>query len=167
VVRLFLLTAVGLHILSSFQLWLLKRKARPVRYMKKDDVPTAYAARTMMWSGPIIAAFVVFHVLHLTVGNVPGLPLVERPQGGYDVYHNLIVGFRHVPVSAAYIFAVVLLTMHLYHGVWSMFQSVGVSHPRYTPMLKRLAHVVTIAIAAGYISIPVAVLLRIVGAEVQ
>jgi succinate dehydrogenase / fumarate reductase cytochrome b subunit len=166
-VRAVLLAAVGLHIISSVQLWLLKRKARPIPYVKKDDVPSAYAARTMMWSGPIIAAFVVFHVMHLTVGNVPGLALVERPEGGYDVYRNVIVGFRSWWVTASYVIAVVLLTTHLYHGIWSMFQSVGVSHPRYTPVLQKVAHAIAIAIAAGYISIPAAVLLGVIGAEVR
>ena len=64
-----------LHIIASVQLWMQNRAARPVGYVKKDDVPASYAARTMMWSGPIVGAFVVFHVLHLTVGAV--LPLQD------------------------------------------------------------------------------------------
>src|ERR1700730_1453763 len=72
-VRIVLLLAVAMHIVASLQLWNLKRAARPIGYVKKDDVPSAYAARTMMWSGPIIAAFVVFDMMHLTVGSV--LPL--------------------------------------------------------------------------------------------
>lgn len=161
--RVVLLAAVGAHIWSSFLLWLEKRRARPVRYIKKDDVPPSYASRTMMWSGPIIAAFVVFHVLHLTTGDV-GLgfqPPAPGPTGEvFYAYENVVNGFRYPAVSAAYIFAIVLLTMHLYHGLWSMFQSVGISHPRYTPLLKGLAHVFSIAIAAGYISIPVYVMIR-------
>jgi succinate dehydrogenase / fumarate reductase cytochrome b subunit len=163
--RVVLLAAVALHIWTSYQLWALKRRARPIRYHRKDDVPAAYAARTMLWSGPIIAAFVVFHVLHLTVGSVPGLPLREV-EGGIDVYYNVVVGFRNPLVTASYIVAIVLLTMHLYHGVWSMFQSIGLSHPRYTPLLKGFAQVGSILIAAGYISIPVAVMLRVIGGEV-
>ncbi len=166
VARVVLLAAVGLHILTSYQLWMMKRRARPVGYYKKDDVPSAYAARTMLWTGPIIAAFVVFHVLHLTVGNVPGLPLREV-EGGYDVYYNIIVGFRHWAVSIAYIVAIVMLTLHLYHGIWSMFQSVGVSHPRYTPVLKRFSQGLSIVLAVGYISIPVAVMLGVIGGEVR
>ncbi|MGE5569711.1 MAG: succinate dehydrogenase cytochrome b subunit [Rhodospirillales bacterium] len=161
--RIVLLAAVGAHIWSSLLLWLEKRRARPVGYIKKDNVPASYASRTMMWSGPIVAAFVIFHVLHLTTGDV-GLgyqPPAPGPTGEvFHAYENVVNGFRHPAVSAAYIFAIALLTMHLYHGLWSMFQSVGISHPRYTPLLKRLAHVFSIAIATGYISIPLYVMIR-------
>jgi succinate dehydrogenase / fumarate reductase cytochrome b subunit len=75
-------------------------------------------------------------------------------------------GFRHPAVALAYIVAIVLLTFHLYHGIWSMFQSVGISHPRLTAALKHVAHWGAILIAAGYISIPIAVLTRVVGSEV-
>ncbi len=165
-VRVVLLAAVFLHILTSFQLWLLSRRARPIRYRRKNDLGADYAARTMYWSGPIIAAFVIFHVLHLTVGSVPGLPLSETATG-LDVYTNVVTGFRHPLVSLAYIVAIVLLTMHLYHGIWSMFQTMGLSHPRYTPVLKRFAHLFSILIAVGYISIPVAVLTGLIGSEVR
>jgi succinate dehydrogenase / fumarate reductase, cytochrome b subunit len=155
-VRTLLLAAVLLHILAAWQLWNLKRAARPVGYVKKDDVPAAYAARTMLWSGPIIAAFVVFHVLHLTVGSV--FPLEELGPNQPNVRANLIGGFQHPAVAAFYIVAMLLLCLHLYHGLWSMFQSVGLSHPRFTPGLKRAAAIVAVVIAAGNISIPVAVL---------
>lgn len=157
VARFVLLATVALHIFAAFQLWVLKRRARPVGYVKENDPPSGYASRTMIWSGPIIGAFVVFHVLHLTTGSV-GLPFREL-----DVYHNLVNGFRVVWVSFAYIVAMALLSMHLYHGVWSMFQTAGVSHPRYTPLLKRLSAVFALVIAAGNISIPVAVLTGLVG----
>jgi len=155
-VRLLLLLAVVLHIFASYQLWSLNREARPVRYRKKDHVPSAYAARTMIWSGPIIAAFVIFHILHLTVGSV--LPLREISPNQPDVRANVIAGFEHPAVAGFYILAMVLLCLHLYHGLWSMFQSLGISHPRYTPGLKRFAAVFAILIAAGNVSIPVAVM---------
>jgi succinate dehydrogenase / fumarate reductase cytochrome b subunit len=155
--RTVMLAAVALHVWSSFLLWLDKRRARPIGYVKKDDVPASYASRTMMWSGPIMGAFVVFHILHLTAGGVPGLALREPVEGRYFAYQNVVAGFQHPVVALAYVVAIVLLTMHLYHGLWSMFQSVGISHPRYTPLLKRAAHAVSILVAAGYISIPVSV----------
>ena len=158
--RLFLLLAVALHITASIQLWLLKREARPIGYFKKDDVPAAYAARTMIWSGPIILAFVIFHILHLTVGSI--FPLRELGPNQPDVHANLVAGFQHPVVAAFYIFAMVLLSMHLYHGLWSMFQSLGLNHPRYTPAVKRAAGVFAILIAAGNISIPLAILMGLV-----
>ena len=158
--RTFLIAVVGLHITASIQLWLLKREARPIGYFKKDDVPTAYAARTMIWSGPIILAFVIFHVLHLTVGSV--FPLRELGPNQPDVHANLISSFQHPVVAGFYIFAMVLLAMHLYHGLWSMFQSLGLSHPRYIAAVKRAAAVFAILIGAGNISIPLTVLLGLV-----
>jgi succinate dehydrogenase / fumarate reductase, cytochrome b subunit len=152
--RITLLVAVGLHIWSSFQLWLLQREARPVKYVKKVNLNSTYASRTMLWSGPIILAFVIFHLLQFTFGTVhPGAPFDEQ-----NVYNNVVTGFQVWPVALFYIIAMIMLCYHLYHGLWSMFQSLGFSHPVYTPWLQRLAKIVAILIAIGYISIPVAVL---------
>jgi len=74
------------------------------------------------------------------------------------VYNNVVFGFQFWPVSLFYIIAMIMLCYHLYHGLWSMFQSLGFNHPVYTPWIQRLAKVVAILIAAGNISIPVAVL---------
>jgi succinate dehydrogenase / fumarate reductase, cytochrome b subunit len=156
VARLTLLAAVVMHIVASVQLWLQNREARPVSYHKKADVPASYAARTMKWSGPIVGAFVIFHILHLTVGAV--LPLEELGANAPDVRTNVIAGFQNYGVSAFYIVAIVLLCIHLYHGLWSLFQSLGMSHPRYTPALKRGSAAFAILIAIGNISIPVAVM---------
>ena len=156
--RLVLLLCVILHIVAAVQLWGQNRAARPVSYYKKADVPTSYAARTMRWSGVIIAAFVIFHVMHLTVGAIPGLPAAELSLNHPDARANVIHGFQNYAVSAFYIVAMILLCMHLYHGIWSMFQSMGLAHPRYTPSIKRGAAVIAILIAAGNISIPLAVM---------
>jgi succinate dehydrogenase / fumarate reductase, cytochrome b subunit len=160
--RLVLLAAVALHVTASVQLWLLKRAARPVSYYKKADVPTAYAARTMYWSGPIVAAFIIFHILHLTVGAVPGLALHEIDATHPDVRANVIAGFSNVFVAGFYILAMVLLCTHLYHGLWSMLQSLGISPPQYTPALQKCAAAVAILICLGNISIPISVLLGII-----
>ena len=154
--RLVLLLAVGLHILASLQLWMLKRAARPQSYVKKDDPAASYASRTMMWSGPIVAAFVIFHVLHLTAGMV--VPLHEIGLNQPDVRANVIDGFSNPAISGFYILAMILLCLHLYHGLWSMFQSLGFNHPRYTPKLKTGAAIFAILIAIGNCSIPLAVM---------
>jgi succinate dehydrogenase / fumarate reductase cytochrome b subunit len=147
-----LLLAVALHIVSALQLWALNRKARPASYVRKKSVRSSYASRTMMWSGPILFFFIVYHLLHFTGGQA-------HPQFREgDVYHNLVAGFQQTPAALAYIAAMIMLANHLYHGAWSMFQSLGVSHPRYTPILKRFAAISAIAIAAGNISIPVSIM---------
>jgi succinate dehydrogenase / fumarate reductase cytochrome b subunit len=157
-VRLAMLTCVALHVWSSFELWMLQRKARPVAYKMRANLNSSYASRTMLWSGPIIGAFIVYHLLHFTFGTALPGGLATLPNGDVDVYKNLITGFSRPLVSAFYILATVLLGMHLYHGLWSMFQSVGVSHPAYTPRLRQLAAAIACLIAAGNISIPLAVL---------
>ena len=154
--RITLIVMVLLHIWSSVQLAMLKIDARPTGYMKKKATRSSYASRTMYWSGPIILAFVIYHLLDFTFGTV-NPKFVEG-----NVYANVIASFQLIPVSAFYIFAMLLLGMHLYHGLWSMFQSLGFSHPRYTPVLKRGAAAVAILIAAGNISIPVSVLAGLV-----
>jgi succinate dehydrogenase cytochrome b subunit len=158
-IRAILLAAVILHITAAVQLWLQNNAARPQGYVRKADVPTAYAARTMRWSGVIVGAFIIFHILHLTVGAVPGLDLApEMGPNMPNVRANLVHGFQNPLVSGFYIVAMILLCMHLYHGLYSMFQSMGFSHPRYTPRIKKGAAIVAILIAIGNISIPIAVL---------
>jgi succinate dehydrogenase / fumarate reductase cytochrome b subunit len=154
--RSVLLLAVALHIIAAIQLWLQNRAARPVGYVKKADLPASYAARTMIWSGPIVGAFVIFHVLHLTAGKV--LELRELGPNMPDVRYNVITGFSNPWVSGFYILAMILLCLHLYHGMWSMFQSLGISHPRYSALVKKAAAVLAVLVAVGNCSIPIAVL---------
>jgi succinate dehydrogenase / fumarate reductase cytochrome b subunit len=159
-VRLLLLVCVVMHIVASIQLTRLKQEARPVGYIKKKEVGSSYASRTMMWSGPIIAAFVIYHILDLTTGAANTAQFREL-----HAYENLVYSFRRIPVSGFYIFAMLLLGAHLYHGLWSMFQSMGFSHPRYTPLIKRAAAWVAILLVAGFVSIPIAVLTGLVGSN--
>jgi succinate dehydrogenase / fumarate reductase, cytochrome b subunit len=157
-VRIVLLLSLILHVWASAQLWMLHREARPVQYVKKANINSTYASRTMYWSGPIVLAFVIYHLLNFTFGNVhPGGPFVEG-----QVYNNLVSSFQVWPVSIFYIIAMGLLCIHLYHGLWSMFQSLGFNHPVYMPWIQVLAKLIAIVIAIGYISIPVAVLAGII-----
>jgi succinate dehydrogenase / fumarate reductase cytochrome b subunit len=152
--RIVLLTAVALHITATVQLALRNKKARPVGYSRKEAINSSYASRTMYWSGPIVLAFIIFHLLHLTAAIIdPNAAYIEG-----DVYHNVVAGFQVWWVSAWYIFAICLLGLHLRHGIWSMFQSVGLNHPRYTPLLKTAAIWIAVIIVLGYISIPISVL---------
>ena len=148
--------AVLLHIWSSIQLAARNIGARPMEFRMKRATGSSYASRTMYWSGPIILAFVIYHLLDFTFGKVN-----PHYQPG-NVYGNVVASFQVIPVAAFYIIAMLLLCLHLYHGLWSMFQSLGIAHPRYTPMLRKGAAMVATLIAAGNISIPVAVLAGLV-----
>lgn len=150
-----LLLAIALHITASVQLALRSKAARPIGYSRKQAINSSYAARTMYWSGPIVLVFIIFHLLQFTAGYL-------HPQAQFipgDVYHNVVSGFQVWWVSAWYIFALCLLGLHLSHGLWSMFQSVGLAHPRLSPVLRNAARAVAVLIVLGYISIPISVLL--------
>ena len=150
-----MLLAIALHITASIQLALRSKAARPIGYSRKEAINSSYASRTMYWSGPIVLVFIIFHLLQFTAGYVH--PQATFVQG--DVYQNVVSGFQVWWVSAWYIFAICLLGLHLSHGLWSMFQSVGLGHPRLTPYLKIAAKATALVIVLGYISIPISVLL--------
>ncbi len=147
-----LLAAVGLHIYSATTLTLEAWAARPVTYQRWTADASSYASRTMRWGGVILFLFIVYHLLHLTFGAVHP-DFVEG-----DVYHNFVAGFRSVPVSAFYILATLALGLHLYHGVWSLCRTLGVSHPRYTRYAKGAAALFAGIVTGGNLSFPIAVL---------
>ena len=147
-----LLTAVGLHVWAATMLTISNWSARPQGYRRWQAAESSYASRTMIWSGPILALFVVYHLMHLTWGTAHP-DFIEG-----DVYHNFVVGFSSVPVSSVYVVAMIALGFHMYHGVWSMLQSLGLSHPKWNRLRFALSAGSTFLVVAGNISFPVAVL---------
>jgi len=155
--RAVLLAAVVMHIVAAWQLTVLNKfEARTSRYVKLQPVASSFASRTMIWSGPIIFFYIIYHLLDFTLGTVH--PQFEPGK----VFHNVVTGFQHPAVAVFYIMANVLLSIHLYHGVWSMFQSLGISHPRYTPILKKASAAFAILIGVGFCSVPIAVMTGLV-----
>ena len=106
----------------------------------------------MVWSGPLLLLFIVYHLLHFTTGHVH-----PRFQEG-DVYQNLVVGFQQPAVAGFYIISMIALGLHLYHGVWSLMQSLGLAHSRWNPLRHSVATFFAAVIVVGNISFPVAVL---------
>lgn len=155
-VRITLLAMVTLHIWSSIQLAVIKSEARPVDHVRRRPIASSYASRTMYWSGPIVAAFIIYHLMQFTFG-VGGTPYMAG-----DPYGNVINGFRVPAVSMFYIVAIGLLCLHLRHGLSSMVLSLGFHHPRYTPRLKAAAAIVALLIFFGFISIPAAVMAGVI-----
>jgi succinate dehydrogenase / fumarate reductase cytochrome b subunit len=160
VARGVLLLALVLHVIAAFQLWSRNRQARPVRYSKWTASSSSFASRTMWMTGPLLFVFIAYHLAHLTFGS-PGIhpDYRELPTGNPDVYHNVVAGFSQPLAAGLYIFAMAFLGFHLVHGVYSMFLSVGLNHPKYSPMLRNFATAATAFIFLGNISIPISVLL--------
>ncbi len=150
--RIILLVSVLAHIWAAIEVTRASWHARPVGYRRLEPSETTYAARTMRWGGVIIFLYVIYHLLDLTFGRanpsfVPG-----------DVYHNVIASFSRWPVSAVYIVAMVFVGLHIYHGLWSAFQTLGWNRPPTFWWRRGAAAAIAAVIAGGYISIPVAVL---------
>jgi len=151
--RALLLVAIFAHIVASTALAIRNFSARPVSYARRKDLATTYAARTMLWSGPIILLFIGYHLAHLTFGITP-----DFGYDPHDVYNNIVASFRIWWLAAWYVFAQVALCFHLYHGAWSFLQTLGANHPRYNAWRRRFAAAASLAIFVGYVSIPVSVM---------
>ena len=149
--RILLLLAVGIHIVAAFQTWAQSRTARAVGYRKNDDLSFSYASRTMRWGGVIILLFIVYHILHFTTGQAHP----DFIEGG--VYHNFVVAFQSPVVLLAYLVAQAALCLHLYHGLWSVTQTLGANHPKYNRIRRPIAVAIALAIFVGFIVPPVMV----------
>ncbi len=151
-IRIVLLVALFAHLWAAIAVTRASWAARPVGYRRLVPVETTYAARTMRWGGVIIFLYVVYHLLDFTFGRVnpsfvPG-----------DVYHNVIASFSVWPIAATYVVAMVVVGLHVYHGLWSAFQTLGLNRPPTSGWRRGVAAAVALVVAGGYIAIPVAVL---------
>jgi succinate dehydrogenase / fumarate reductase cytochrome b subunit len=174
--RIGLLVLVALHIWSAIKLEVENRSARPVAYGEYKPVGSSLASRTMVMSGLIVFFFIIYHLLHytfkvesinLTHQNFAGVafqePIKSSPtETQQDIYKIMVVGFGHPIVSIFYVIAVGLLCLHLSHGASSMFQSLGWKNKAWAPVLNCGAKTVATLIFLGYISIPAAILFKII-----
>ena len=163
--RIVLSAMVVLHIWAAIKLSAENRAARPKGYGTYQIVAASYASRTMLVSGIVLLAFIIYHLLHFTV-QIPGINftnadfrVLEDAKGRHDVFTMMILGFRQPIVSGFYIIAMTLLSLHLSHGVSAMFQSLGWKKKSYANALNGFATAISIFIFVGYISIPIAILL--------
>jgi succinate dehydrogenase / fumarate reductase cytochrome b subunit len=150
--RALLLVALAAHVVTSAELTLSNVSARPVGYAKKVNAATSAAAKTMIWTGPLLFFFILYHLAHLTLGVAPGAPYDPA-----NVYNNVVYGFRIWWLVALYVVAQLCLGMHLYHGAWSWLQTLGVNHPEYNPLRRQVAVAASVLIVVGFLSIPLAV----------
>jgi succinate dehydrogenase / fumarate reductase cytochrome b subunit len=153
--RIVLLAAVVLHVLSAFQLWAMANSARGSAYDKKKSDPVVYLGMMMRLGGLAIGLFIIGHILHLTLGVHP-----DFVYG--DVYHNVVTGFRNPIVAGLYVAAMIPLGVHIWHGGWSLFQTLGLNNRRWQWFWKTIAVLLALAIMVGNISFPTSVLLGLV-----
>lgn len=150
--RLVLIAALVIHVLAAVQLTDRRLKARPAKYVggRTPQVSTL-ASRTIRWGGVLILLFLVYHILHFTLGTVHPDFVEGNP------YHNVVSGFRSLPVVAVYLIAMAAVGLHLYHGLWSSGRSLGLSPPSPQPLRRTVALVLAVVIWLGFTVIPLAV----------
>jgi len=161
--RAVLLFSVGVHIWAAVVVWLRNRSARPVKYRMFKPPGLDYAARTMVWTGPIVLAFIVLHIWQLTIreksmdfhleGHAEALP---------NVYQAVVDAFSNPIYAGIYVIAMIVLAVHLYHGLWSLFQTFGWDHARFGGLRRVFAVTFALFIGVVGVSLPLAVLAGVV-----
>jgi succinate dehydrogenase cytochrome b subunit len=164
VVRIVLVVAVVLHVLMAWQLTRRAHAARPLAYRKHERQVSTVASRTMRWGGVLLVVFIVFHILHFTIGAIDpaGAFHATDAAGRHDVYGDVVASFRIWWVSGFYLVAMVFLGLHLFHGAWSSLRTLGVVRPSEHPLHRRIAAAVAIAVWLGFTLVPLGVLAGIV-----
>jgi succinate dehydrogenase cytochrome b subunit len=154
--RIVLAVAIVLHVTAAYQLTRVSSAARPIGYGQQEPQVSTTAARTIRWGGVLIFLFIVLHLLHFTFGTIH--PMFNEG----DPYGNLVVGLRVKWVAALYLVMMVVLGLHLYHGTWSAFRTLGVTPPSGHPLKRRIAGGFAIALWLGFTMVPLGVLLGII-----
>jgi len=156
IIRVVLLVAVIAHIVSAVLLWRQAKRARPEGYVTKKAVAQSYASRTMRWGGVIVLAFIIYHILDLTLG-------VANPDGtGSTPYDRLVAGFNNPIVVIAYAVSLILLGMHLRHGIWSATQTLGQSNKRRERTVSLFALGFSVVLIGGFLLVPFSVLFGLI-----
>lgn len=162
--RVGLILIFGGHLALAFYLRKMNRSARSSHYQYQDPVQASLASRTMLLSGMVVFAFLIYHLLHFTMGVTdPGLHELKDSNGHHDVYSMVVVSFRNVFVSAAYIIAMLFLGLHLSHAISSMIQTFGFVSVKTRKGIEQAGVAIACILMMGNISIPVSVLLGLVG----
>ncbi len=156
IVRFVLLACVVLHLWSAWEVTRQSWAARPVKYLKSATVQSTYASRTMRWGGVILALFIAYHLADLTFGWAN--PAFVAGQ----VHDNLVASFLRLPIAGLYIVANLALGLHLFHGIWSLCQTLGWNNPKFNPWRRTFAAAFAIVVTVGNVSFPIAVLAGVV-----
>jgi succinate dehydrogenase / fumarate reductase, cytochrome b subunit len=154
--RVVLLVALVAHVTAAAQLSTRDRRARPVRYVHSQRAKATFATRTMRWGGVVLALFIVWHVLDLTIGVVNPDFVAGKP------YHNVVVDFQVWWINVIYLVAVLMVGLHIHHGFWSASQTLGINRPTRDRAIKAVGSTLAVVITAGFAIVPIAVMTGLV-----
>jgi succinate dehydrogenase / fumarate reductase cytochrome b subunit len=153
IARIGLIVTILIHIWAAWSLFVMAREARPSSYASRRVVQANYASTTMRYGAVVILLFIIYHLSHLTWG-IAG---VHSDYIRGDAYHNLVVGFTSLPVVIIYLAALVALGAHLFHGTWSMFQTLGLNNGDWDRAWRVLAWLLAVVIPVGFAAVPIAI----------
>ena len=160
VARIVLIASFVPHVWEGIVLYIRKRKSRETNYTQHKILRGSSATLTMIFGGIAIGLFVIYHLMHITLGTVGIHPDFKA----HDAYHNVIVGFQsygYVP-AIIYLIGLVAIGFHLYHGAWSMFQTLGLNSKTYTGLWRGLAWLLAVGIPLGFAVVPISIILGII-----
>jgi succinate dehydrogenase / fumarate reductase cytochrome b subunit len=158
VIRAVMLTCAVLHIITSIYLKLQNLQARPDAYVMKKWVKASINSRTMLWTGSLIGIFLAYHLMHFTFRTTNEAVYLLDAAGKPNAWLMVFLSYQNPLISITYIVAMVLLWSHLSHAITSMFQTLGVNHPKYNGFINAIGPFLSTIIVAGFISVPVGVL---------
>ena len=165
-IRIVLFISLVLHIITSIRLKLLNLSSKPTKYQVKNYVVAKLTSRTMIWTGLMVLAFLLYHLLHFTIGEIDAVNYDHMESYGpngiferHDIYSMVFASFSQYAISIPYIVGVILLGFHLNHAIQSAFQTLGVNHPKYTPCIRNWSVGLSVIVVLLLISIPVSIIL--------
>ena len=162
--RLGLLAALLIHVHSAYSLTALNRRKRPTTYQApREYIAADYAARTMVFTGTIVLAFIIFHLADLTWGV--GFVNPDFARGA--VTNNLVTSLSRVPVALFYMVAMLALGMHIFHGTWSLFQTLGWNNRRFNAWRRHLAVGITVVVVGLNLTFPLANLFGVIECDAE
>jgi len=156
--RLVMLVLLALHAIFAVLLTLENRAANPGKYAVKRMLKATFAGETMIWTGLLLLAFLVYHLLQFTVRITPDIVLGNDAKNRVDVFTMVLTSFRITPISLVYVAAMVTLFLHLSHGIQSIFQSIGLNNDKTMPQFGLLGNLASALFLIGYSAIPVLIL---------
>jgi succinate dehydrogenase / fumarate reductase cytochrome b subunit len=156
--RVFMAAVLAVHVTAGVLLAMENWGAKPHRYAVKRMLKATFAGETMLWSGLLLLAFLLFHVLQFTFHATPDVVVASDAEGRFDVFTMMRESLRIAPVALSYVAAMAVLFLHLSHGIQSIFQTIGVSTDRTRPQYHVLGIALSAVFFAGYAALPVLVL---------